>query len=154
MPLGKQQPGQPVLEGRRRYQAAHQRGRALVQGTLRRAVRGPLDPAIRRVGGPRVDPRQLQRARIGPGAVSVAVGQVGGAPAGQLVEQLAAGRPAVEPFHPPAAAGYPLDGGVARGIGADPVQRRRQRRGADQVAADHGHACECWVDMGILEARQ
>ena len=152
--LGSQQPGQPVVHGQLRHEAADQVRRALVQGALRAAVGGPLDPAVRRIGGPRVDPRELQRPGIGPGAVPVAVRQVGRPAAGDLIQRLPVRRAAGEPLHSPARAGDPVPFRVLAAVGGDPGQRVVQARGPDQVAADHRHPGEGGMHVRVLEAGQ
>lgn len=154
MLLGQQQGGQPLRRGGRRDQPPDQQGRALVQRALGRSVGGALDPAVGRVRGAGVQPSQGQRARVHPRAVPVPVGQVGGPVRQHLVQQLAAGRAAREPFHPPAAAGDPLMIGMRVRVGPDPVQCAGRVRRVREIAAQHGEARERRVHVRVLEAGQ
>src|SRR5262249_58464948 len=99
---GERPPADALAERRRGYVASYQAGCPLVQRALRRAAGVALDPAVRRVRRQRVDPGQLQGAGADPGAVAVAVGQVAGPAAGDLVQKMTAGRAALEPLPAPA----------------------------------------------------
>ena len=111
----------------------------------------PLDPAVGRVGGPRVDPRELQRPGIGPGAVPVAIRQVGRPAAGDLIQRLPVRRAAGEPLHPPARAGdpAPAPGAGGRRRRSWPARRPgwRPRSGCSRSSsrpAKAGCTCASW----------
>ena len=127
---------------------------AFVERAARRAVGVALDPAVGGVGGRGRDPGQLERLRVDPRPVPIAVGQEDRAVGDDPVEVLAPRRPALERGHVPAAAADPR---LVR------VRSRRRPRstsspGPDcasvvEVAAEHRQPAVDRVDVGVLEAR-
>ena len=113
-----------------------------------------LDAPARRVGGGGADARQLEGARVDPGAVPVAVVEIDGAVGHERVElggRRAAGR---EVVHRPAAAVDPLALGVVRGIGRDDAAVLLAVVRVVEPAAVAREAAALRVHVRVLEAGQ
>ena len=141
----------------RRRQLGEEHGHAvhgtLVQRALRAAVREPLDPAVRRVGGLGGDPRELERPRVGPGAVVVAVVEQDRPVRDHCVEVGRRGRASRERRHRPAAAGDPRPV-VPGGVRADHREVLLAGAALGQVALHPLQAPLDRVAVGVGEARR
>ena len=113
-----------------------------------------LDPAVCRVGGRGVYPRQFQRTAVHPGAVAVGVGQERRTIGHGTVEVGGARVAPIEGSHRPASAQDPLVPGVCAGVLRDARQVACLAGFAREVAADHVEPAPHGVHVGVLKARQ
>ncbi len=126
----------------------------LVERAARRAVRVALDPAPGRVGGPGGDPGQLERARVHPGAMDVAVDDVDRAIRHDHVEVFAAGRAAGELVHVPAGAEDPARLGVCSRVVGDRLEISGPAAPVVQVDLLAVRAVVGRVEVAVLKAGQ
>ena len=100
--LAREQAREKLGLRRRRHAGGDQAHGPVVQRARRLAGFVPLDPAVYRVGGARVDARELQGRRVHPGAVVIPVRQEGGPAAGDGVQVRRRRQAAGEGLHGPA----------------------------------------------------
>ncbi len=135
-----------------RDEALHERHRPLVEGAGRGAVRIAGDPAIVGVGRRGRDAGPVERGRVDPRIVAVAVGQEDRAVRADPVEVLPARQPAREVRQRPAATRDPLDIRVGARVGRDGGQVFVKSTEPVELAADAREARHRWVDMAVAEA--
>ena len=99
-----------------------------------------------------VTPARSRRGRVHPGAVPVAVVQVGGPAAGHGVERGRGRHPAGERLHRPAAAADPLELRVRSAVRGDPVEVLGRAAGVGEVEPEEVDARVVRVDVRVLEA--
>ena len=152
--LARDEAGHELGRGGLRHVRRDQAHRPVVQRARRAAGAVPLDPAVRRVGGARVDARDGQRRRVHPGAVVIPVRQEGGPPAGDRVQVIGRRQAAGEGRHGPAAAEHPAAGRQGRAVLGHGVQAFVPGPQADQVAAQALQAAADRVHVRVAEGRQ
>ena len=138
----------------RRNVSQNERHRALVQRALRLTRAIPFYPAIFGVGRECRHARCLERPRVRPGAVAIAIQQDRGPVRHQLVQELARWRAALEGGQRPSPTDDPRVGRVRPVERADDLPIAVDVEGAAEVALDHREPAVPRVDMGVLEARQ
>ena len=142
-----------LLPRRARQQARDQRGRPLVQRAARPPVRVPLDASVGGVGGPAVDAGELDRARVDPRAVVVAVGQVDGPVRHHRVEVGGQRGPAGERRHRPPSADDPRQVRAVGGVLPDGPEVVLAGLPPREVAAQPLETTLDRMDVGVDEAR-
>ena len=139
---------------RRRHAGRDQAHGPVVQRARRPAGFVPLDPAVDRVGGARVDARDRQGGGVHPGAVVIPVRQEGGPPAGDGVQVRRRRQPAGKGRHGPAAAEHPGARGQGRTVVGHGLQAFVPGPQAEQVAAQALQAAADRVHVRVAEGRQ
>ena len=113
-----------------------------------------LDPAVGGVGGLARNPGELERPRVRPGAVAVAVHEEGRPVGDKFVEVALERSPAREGVHRPAVPEDPVAVGMLGGIARDSLEAFLARLGLVQSALKLREAAVRRVEVRVLEARE
>ena len=152
--LAREQAREQLGRRRRRHLGRDQAHGPVVQRARRLAGFVPLDPAVDRVGGARVDARELQGRRVHPGAVVIPVRQEGGLAAGDGVQVRRCRQAAGERRHGPAAAEHPGAGRQGRTVLRHRIQAFVPGPQAEQVAPQALKPAADRVHVRVAEGRQ
>ena len=148
-----QQPLGRLVGGGLGREASHQLHRTLVERAGRLAVGRPLDAAVVGIGRVPRDAGSLERPRVHPGAVAVAVRQVDAPIRHDRVQEFLGGGAAREDVHRPSPAEDPFALGMVARVGLDREQVVLLGRQVVQVALHHVEAAEDRMHVGVLEPR-